>query len=580
MTNRILGVSIVITSYNYGRFLGRTIQSARIQDAPDLEIVIVDNASTDDSWAIIEAAARQDARIRAYRNETNIGMIGNHVRGLELAQRARVLFLSADDYLLPGHDTRLVEAHAAHPEIDYFYTSYVHVDEADRLRRFLGHVGHLRGSYFGGRNEFADLLTYDCYACTPTTLFDREELVARGGFDPDIICGDYDTYLRLSASGARFGFLDVAGAAVRIHAAEITGEERYVATGKQFLEQLALLERYLTEENLGLVAGREQGVMNMLLAKMHNLRKYPDVAEPLLAREKPRIDAVVERLNRSRSLWTTLPLERPLVSVILSGTDDHSAMLETIDNLSSQTYANWELIVVINASQDIAPLLQDRARNLRAEFVFHRGALARAASLNDGVALAAGAIVAYADTGASWPPEHLARVVEQFERNAIDALVVPADAAIAGQRIGRFAGSAAVGEGTPLGEAVPLATVAHRRALFDILGRFDESLGYLADVDFVLRLFTRTRVGMDDGTPVTLHVPADRQPAALRDPSGYVRELNAVYQRHQGNPQAIERRREHLKAVLEELNAIASGARAPEALRIAEIVRGPLPAAR
>jgi len=99
-------VSIVITSYNYARFLPRAIGSALAQEIDHLEIVIVDNASTDESWAIIEAAARDHAIIRAFRNETNLGLVGNHRRGLELAQGKRVLFLSADDYLLPGHVRR------------------------------------------------------------------------------------------------------------------------------------------------------------------------------------------------------------------------------------------------------------------------------------------------------------------------------------------------------------------------------------------------------------------------------------------------------------------------------------------
>jgi O-antigen biosynthesis protein len=211
----VSGVSILIPSYNYARYLKRAIDSARAQAAADLEIVIGDNASTDDSWAIIEAAAAEDTRIRAFRNETNIGMVANARRVLELATKERVLYLSADDYLLPGHIATLVAAHEAHPEIDYFFTSYVRVDEEDRFVSHMGHRGHLRASYFGGRNEFADLLTFDCYACLPTTLCRREDLLDHV-LPPGLVAGDLYYYLRLAAAGRRFGFIDKVSAVMRL----------------------------------------------------------------------------------------------------------------------------------------------------------------------------------------------------------------------------------------------------------------------------------------------------------------------------------------------------------------------------
>ncbi len=586
MARSISGVSIILTSYNYGRFIGRAIDSARASDAPDLEIVIVDNASSDDSWDVIQAAAGQDPRIRAFRNETNIGMIGHHVRGLELASKPRVLFLSADDYLLPGHLARLVAAHTQYPDIDNFFTAYVHVDQNDQLIRFLGHVGHTRGSYFGGRNEFADLLTHDCYACTPTTLFDRAELLAHGGFDPDIICGDYDTYLRLAANGARFGFLNVAGVAVRIHAAEVTGEERYVATGKQFLEQLLLLERHLVASNLERIAGREQGIANLLIAKMHNLRKYPDVAGPILERAQPRVDAVIEQLNQSRKrhLAAARPSE-PSISVILTVTDDADAMLRTLDSLQGQDYGNWDLVLVTNASTALLPLYLDRAAGIPIRTVDHGAARSEAVSLNDGITLAGGEIVTYAEAGGTWPPGHLERIARHFSSAHIEALIVPVDF-VARQtdgtlhgtgevaRIAGFGGSAIANEAALVGEGVPIAGFAHRRSVVDRYGRFEESLPHLATAEFVMRLFSVVSVGLDDAMPVTVHRRIDRPVAALADPAGYVRALQAIYDARPADAPTGARRQLHLGRIASELHAIANDAPAHGVLSFARAARG------
>ncbi|HTU70579.1 MAG TPA: glycosyltransferase [Candidatus Baltobacteraceae bacterium] len=574
------GVSIVITSYNYGRFLARTIASACAQQAEDLEIVVVDNASTDDSWTIVEGYAARDARLRAYRNPENIGMIGNHVRGLELATKDRVLFLSADDYLLPGHVARLVAAHGAYPDIDYFYTSYVHVDENDRFLRHLGHVGHLRGSYTGGRNEFADLLTHDCYMCTPTTLFDRRELLARGGFDPDIICGDYDTYLRLAAAGASFGFIDTVGAAIRIHAQEVSGRERFLATGKQFLEQLLLLERYLTEENLPKIAGREQGVANLLLAKANNLRTYPDVASQILPAAQPRVDLIFATLSRNRDKYLAAPLTKNAgISVVFEAAGDPLSVLATLEALSEQRYTDWNLVIAADGAIDFAPLFEDRARTLRSRLVVHRAPPNRATSLNDALSLASDEIIVYAEPGVRWPSDHLERIAAGFASAKIDALVVRAHLiAIRGDdvvtRIDDFAGSSVANRTAAVGEGIPLAAFAHRRSVIDRFGRFDERLQHLADFDFITRVFGSVNVRIDDESTVTIARPFDRPSPPLQDPRGYVAALQAIYNARPVQPETAARRRTHLQRIVSELNAIGAGSSPRDPIKFAEIARG------
>jgi hypothetical protein len=106
-------VSVCIPTYNYGRFLGAAIDSVLAQEYGAFELIVVDNASTDDTPAVV--AARQDPRLRAYRNDRNVGLFGNFARCLELAAGEFVKFLAADDWLHPAYLREamvLMERHA------------------------------------------------------------------------------------------------------------------------------------------------------------------------------------------------------------------------------------------------------------------------------------------------------------------------------------------------------------------------------------------------------------------------------------------------------------------------------------
>lgn len=91
--------SICIPNYNYARYIGETIQSVLDQTYPHFEIIIADNASTDDSVAVIESF--KDERIRLVRNRYNIGFAPNLQRATMHARNDFVNLLSSDDKMRP-----------------------------------------------------------------------------------------------------------------------------------------------------------------------------------------------------------------------------------------------------------------------------------------------------------------------------------------------------------------------------------------------------------------------------------------------------------------------------------------------
>jgi len=104
-------LSVMIHNYNYGRYIAETIRSVLDQAPPGLEIVVADNASTDDSVAVVRGIA--DRRIRLEINPTNVGFAPNLERVAQMARGRRMLLLSSDDRMAPGALAAYVRLEAA-----------------------------------------------------------------------------------------------------------------------------------------------------------------------------------------------------------------------------------------------------------------------------------------------------------------------------------------------------------------------------------------------------------------------------------------------------------------------------------
>ena len=92
-------ISVCIPTYNGQKYLKETLDSVFIQTYKDFEIVIVDDQSTDDTYALALEYAQKDNRIRLFRNETNLGLVGNWNRCVEIAQGEWIKFVFQDDLI-------------------------------------------------------------------------------------------------------------------------------------------------------------------------------------------------------------------------------------------------------------------------------------------------------------------------------------------------------------------------------------------------------------------------------------------------------------------------------------------------
>jgi glycosyltransferase involved in cell wall biosynthesis len=94
--------SILVPVYNRAHLVERTIQSALAQTVQDIEVVVVDNCSTDDTYAVCQRIAAADPRVKVFRNETNIGPVRNWQRCAQLATAPYAKILFSDDLMAPA----------------------------------------------------------------------------------------------------------------------------------------------------------------------------------------------------------------------------------------------------------------------------------------------------------------------------------------------------------------------------------------------------------------------------------------------------------------------------------------------
>jgi glycosyltransferase involved in cell wall biosynthesis len=115
-------VSILIPVYNRKELLGSCIQSALDQTVANLEVVIVDNASTDGTWEVCQEYASRDRRVRIFRNETNIGPVRNWQRCFAEAKGKYGKILFSDDLMYPAFLEKTLP-YMDDPEVGFVFTA-------------------------------------------------------------------------------------------------------------------------------------------------------------------------------------------------------------------------------------------------------------------------------------------------------------------------------------------------------------------------------------------------------------------------------------------------------------------------
>jgi glycosyltransferase involved in cell wall biosynthesis len=129
-------VSVVVPCYRYGRYLEESVGSVLDQEGVDVRVLVIDDASGDDSPDVAREIASRDPRVEVSVHAANRGHIGTYNEGLlDWASGDYTVLLSADDRLAPGALKRATELLDAHPNVGFAYGNVLWFHEGDRLPR-------------------------------------------------------------------------------------------------------------------------------------------------------------------------------------------------------------------------------------------------------------------------------------------------------------------------------------------------------------------------------------------------------------------------------------------------------------
>lgn len=189
-------VSVCVPTYNRSSYLRQAMDSVLKQTFGDFELLVVDNASTDDTATVV--SGYRNPRVRYHCNESNLGMVGNWNKCLELARGEFIAILHDDDLWLPRFLEHMVAALDSNPEAGFAYCPCYFVDEVGT------HIGEASRTfstdcYIESRTLFGMLVQRSGGFSNPGVLVRRRCYAAVGLYDDTLIqCADWDMWLRLS----------------------------------------------------------------------------------------------------------------------------------------------------------------------------------------------------------------------------------------------------------------------------------------------------------------------------------------------------------------------------------------------
>ena len=205
-------LSVIIPAYNAAKYIVRAIESVLRQDCDNLEVVIVDDGSKDNTENVLREYAG-DKRIKYLKTE-NKGVSYAINRGLKEMTGDYACFLHADDLFLPGKIKKQLTLMQRFPQYGISYTGESYFLEGTD-RRAESQNFHFSGDifYFLKRSNFIHM----------STVMLRKKVLGSERLDEALACHEeWDLFLRLSAKGVKFLYLGEILSSIRVHSENLS----------------------------------------------------------------------------------------------------------------------------------------------------------------------------------------------------------------------------------------------------------------------------------------------------------------------------------------------------------------------
>jgi glycosyltransferase involved in cell wall biosynthesis len=501
-------ISIVVPSFNQGRYLAQALESIVAQTYPKLELVVMDGGSTDESLDVIRNYA---PRLTYWQSQPDAGQAAAINEGMRRCSGDVVAWLNSDDYYLPDALWTIARAYAGFPERGLY------VGNGLRYRERSGQfTPFCRRHVAINRSVLADGLDY---ILQPSTFFLRRAWEEVGGLDADLrYCLDWDVILRVAQRYAAVTvneFLAVSreyeetktslGGMERvfeIHRAVRRWTGREVTPGSLHYLFEALLDprtKRVPSNVLYVLAGAQTAVLNHFRAMCGNMDGFPEIADGQDSTYLPLAMPDSEVLDLSGL---------PSISIVVPSLNQSRFLGQTLDSLLNQGYPNLEIRVYDGGSSDDSVDLLRKYENKLAYWISEpdRGP---AHAINKGFASAKGEILGWLNSDDMLAEGALATVGRAFAEDPeldlvyANALYIDENTRLrladhGGYRTGLYYGEMPHPTQMPAYwsyvYAVPQPTVFFRRRLLDSCGPLNEQYHFIFDFDLVYRFAATAKI--------------------------------------------------------------------------------------
>jgi glycosyltransferase involved in cell wall biosynthesis len=193
-------IDVVVPCHNYGRYLEQCVRSVLDQSLRDVRVLIIDDASSDDSLQIAEELVHADQRVSIIAHRWNQGHIQTYNEGIDWLDSDYFLLLSADDMLVEGALARAVAVMDENPDIGLTYGDCAVWHEGSALPAI-----HPADSYSWSREDIVGQMCFSGinFVPTPTAVARTSSQKAVGGYRSSLPhAGDMEMWLRFAGYGA------------------------------------------------------------------------------------------------------------------------------------------------------------------------------------------------------------------------------------------------------------------------------------------------------------------------------------------------------------------------------------------
>lgn len=254
-------VTVILTAYNQEKYIEETLHSVFQQTYNNVELIVIDNASSDGTLAVIEGFRNGSNAFLLVKNRFNSGLCKAFNKGLAIAKGKYVIDLSGDDILMPDRIEKQVAAFELLSEdfaVVFTNASYISNTGA-RLgdHYIIDQKGKAAGMVPSGDVYKNVLERY--FICTPTMMMRTQTLLELGGYDETLTFEDFDFWVR-SAAKFKYFYLD-----------EVLTKKRIVPTSLSsdvYKKGSGMLASYYAVCNKAYDLNRDQKEFDLLAARI------------------------------------------------------------------------------------------------------------------------------------------------------------------------------------------------------------------------------------------------------------------------------------------------------------------------